>query len=238
MAVVEFSDAVRMRSVMPFGVSGARNSPHFFEPASSSSKQFESAVVLGGGSRRACQVDLRARSVKTRVQFSVVAMATCNGIAVPVRPSFCFVAEVILEDVARFRGALAHRACSGDSGHDGHCRTPDEDLAKSCLGKGVCGKQDLLCNETFGSSSGAMGVDTEILQRQTDPRGSSPSSPDGLFGGSEARVGGGSARTGFRPAAHDDVAIKRDRQTQAEQSLDESRQVAWRDKSLDDTGDQ
>ena len=44
MAVVEFSDPVRTRSVMPFGASGMRNSPHFFDQATLySSRQFKSA---------------------------------------------------------------------------------------------------------------------------------------------------------------------------------------------------
>jgi acyl-homoserine lactone acylase PvdQ len=33
MSVVEFADSVRSQSVMPFGVSGRRNSPHFFDQA-------------------------------------------------------------------------------------------------------------------------------------------------------------------------------------------------------------
>ncbi len=44
MAVVEFSDPVRSRSVMPFGASGRRDSPHFFDQAQLyATKQFKPA---------------------------------------------------------------------------------------------------------------------------------------------------------------------------------------------------
>ena len=44
MSVVEFSDPIQAGSIMPFGTSGVRHSPHFFDQAKLfSSKQLKSA---------------------------------------------------------------------------------------------------------------------------------------------------------------------------------------------------
>jgi acyl-homoserine-lactone acylase len=44
MAVVEFTESVQGKSIMPFGASGRRKSPHFFDQAKLySTKQFKPA---------------------------------------------------------------------------------------------------------------------------------------------------------------------------------------------------